>query len=177
MSTVALYALQHTLVPSLHRYPIVRYVSIKRNLPSCLLQAKKGRLIGEDSDDESSALAAAKTEKAKKQKALKIKVDGASKAMKDAGAKKIVYDDDGEHPILCLIFIIDGMSERERHRERERESCILIFILSSLVSTSPLILISIPFLFLYRVGNVVEGVRMVSSKLSLDSSGRLIGIL
>ena len=52
--------------------------------------------MGEDSDDESSALVAAKTEKSKKLKALKIKMDGATKGMKDAGAKKIVYDDEGE---------------------------------------------------------------------------------
>ena len=57
---------------------------------------KRSKKIGEDSDDESSALAAAKTEKSKKQKALKIKLDGVSKASKDAGAKKIIYDDDGE---------------------------------------------------------------------------------
>jgi hypothetical protein len=87
-------------------------------------------LIGEDSDDESSALAAAKTEKAKKQKALKIKVDGASKAMKDAGAKKIVYDDDGE---CTLVILMEGErvgsegvgsegvgSERERERVKHR---------------------------------------------------------
>ena len=63
---------------------------------SCVSQKKKELKVGEDSDDESSALVAAKTEKSKKLKALKIKMDGATKGMKDAGAKKIVYDDEGE---------------------------------------------------------------------------------
>jgi hypothetical protein len=56
--------------------------------------ATKSKKIGEDSDDESSA-AAAKIEKIKKQKALKIKADGSSKAMRDAGAKRLMYDEEG----------------------------------------------------------------------------------
>lgn len=101
----------------------VRHASNSHNILFLFLplQAKKGRLIGEDSDDESSALAAAKTEKAKKQKALKIKVDGASKAMKDAGAKKIVYDDDGECSLGGLMFRGRGRENSGRDSERERE--------------------------------------------------------
>ena len=73
---------------------------------------KKNKKIGEDSDDESSALAAAKTEKLKKMKVLKIKMDGATKAMRDAGAKKIVYDDDGDSSSIyfSLIIISDCLS-------------------------------------------------------------------
>ena len=63
----------------------------------------KSKKIGEDSDDESSALAAAKTEKIKKMKVLKIKMDGATKAMRDAGAKKIIYDDDGKKFFLFYV--------------------------------------------------------------------------
>ena len=60
------------------------------------VQKKKSKKIGEDSDDESSAIAAAKIEKTKKAKVLKIKLDGANKTMRDAGAKKVVFDDDGK---------------------------------------------------------------------------------
>ena len=70
------------------------------------LSQTKSKKIGEDSDDESSALAAAKTEKAKKMKVLKIKMDGATKAMRDAGAKKILYDDEGEDFHLCFMLNI-----------------------------------------------------------------------
>ena len=51
-------------------------------------------------------MAAAKTEKAKKMKVLKIKMDGATKAMRDAGAKKILYDDEGEDFHLCFMLNI-----------------------------------------------------------------------
>ena len=53
-------------------------------------------------------MAAAKTEKVKKMKVLKIKMDGATKAMRDAGAKKIIYDDDGKKffSFLCSTFCV-----------------------------------------------------------------------
>ena len=39
-------------------------------------------------------------------KVLKIKMDGATKAMRDAGAKKILYDDEGEDFHLCFMLNI-----------------------------------------------------------------------